>query len=108
MLAAIAYTVLAGALLPTEYEGWAQAVGWFVLGGMCLVHYSSSGRYHCKITVPGFFGIGTLFILDTLAVVSFNGWMIAAAIIATLLAGFGLEYRYGRYVSNGTTCCDIF
>jgi hypothetical protein len=106
-LAAIAYTVLAGALLPSEYEGWAQAAGWFVLGGMCIVHYRSQGRYHCKITGPGFFSIGTLFVLDTLGVVAFDGWMIGAAIIATLLVGFGLECRYGRYGSKEATCCGI-
>jgi hypothetical protein len=63
-LAVIAYMVLVDNLMPSEYEGWAIVAGWFAAGAMCIVNYSSCGRYHCKITGLGFFGLGVLAILE--------------------------------------------
>ncbi len=68
-LAAIAYMVLFDNLMPSEYEGWALVAGWFALGTMCLVNYNSCGRYHCKITGPGFLGLGVLAALETMGLV---------------------------------------
>jgi hypothetical protein len=57
-LAVIAYMLIADNLMSWEYEGWALVAGWFAAGAMCLVNYSSCGRYHCKITGLGFLGLG--------------------------------------------------
>jgi hypothetical protein len=93
-LAAIAYMVIVDNLVPSGYEGWALVAGWFALAAMCLVNFSSCGRYHCKITGPGFLGIGTLALLETLGIVTLPGWVTFIALIGVLGVGFGLEYRH--------------
>jgi hypothetical protein len=102
-LAAIAYMVLVDNLVPSGYEGWALVAGWFALGTMCIANYSSCGRYHCKITGPGFYGLGIFAILETVGVVNAPGWVTFAALIAVLAVGFGLEYRYRG--KEGTCYC---
>lgn len=93
-LAVIAYMVFADNLFPSEYEGWALVAGWFAAATLCLVNYSSCGRYHCKITGPGFIGLGILAVLETLGIVSVPGWVTFTTLFAVLAVGFGLEYRY--------------
>ena len=103
-LAAIAYMVLVDNLMPSGYEGWALVAGWFALGTMCLVNFRSCGRYHCKITGPGFYGLGVLAILETMGVVNAPEWVTFTALIAVLAVGFGLEYRYKG--KEGTCYCN--
>jgi hypothetical protein len=86
--------VLVDNLMPSEYEGWALVAGWFAAGTMCLVNYSSCGRYRCKITGPGFLGLGILALLGTVGIVNAPAWVTFTALIAVLAVGFGLEYRY--------------
>lgn len=93
-LAVIGYMVLADNLMPSPYEGWALVAGWFAASALCLVNYGSCGRYHCKITGPGFLGLGILDLLDTIGVVNLPAWVTWTALIAMLAVGFGLEYRY--------------
>src|ERR671919_2511550 len=93
-LAVVAYMVLVDNLMPSEYEGWALVAGWFAAGTMCLANFSSCGRYHCKITGPGFYGLGIMAILETMEVVNAPGWITWTALIGLLAVGFGLEYRY--------------
>lgn len=93
-LAVIAYMVLVDNLMPSGYDGWALVAGWFALGTMCIVNFSSCGRYHCKITGPGFFGFGVLTVLDTIGLVNPPTWIIWTALLVLLAVGFGLEYRY--------------
>src|SRR5918996_5670222 len=69
-LAVVAYMVLVDNLMPSVYEGWALVAGWFALGTLCIINYSSCGRYHCKITGPGFYGLGVLALLETVGIVS--------------------------------------
>ena len=105
-LAVVAYMVLVDNLMPSAYyEGWALVAGWFAAGTMCLANFSSCGRYHCKITGPGFFGLGILAVLETIGVVDAPGWVTFAALIAVLAVGFGLEYRYKG--KEGTCYCNI-
>jgi hypothetical protein len=106
-LAVIAYMMLVDNLMPSEYEGWALVAGWFAAGGMCLVNYSSCGRYHCKITGPGFLGLGILAILDTMGVINTAARITWTALFAILAAGFGLEYRYNsKSGSCYVVACD--
>jgi protein-S-isoprenylcysteine O-methyltransferase Ste14 len=93
-LAVIAYMVLVDNLMPSEYEGWAIVAGWFGAGIMCLVNYSSCGRYHCKITGLGFLGLGVLAVLEETEVIDLEAWVIWTTLFAVLAVGFGLEYRY--------------
>jgi protein-S-isoprenylcysteine O-methyltransferase Ste14 len=93
-LAVIAYMVLVDNLMPSEYEGWAIVAGWFGAGAMCLVNYSSCGRYHCKITGLGFFGVGVLTVLEEIGAIDLEAWVIWTALLTVLAVGFGLEYRY--------------
>jgi protein-S-isoprenylcysteine O-methyltransferase Ste14 len=93
-LAVIAYMVLVDNLMPSEYEGWAIVAGWFAAGAMCIVNYSSCGRYHCKITGLGFFGLGALAVLEELGVLDLEAWLTWTALLTVLAVGFGLEYRY--------------
>jgi protein-S-isoprenylcysteine O-methyltransferase Ste14 len=93
-LAVIAYMVLVDNLMPSEYEGWAIVAGWFAAGAMCIVNYSSCGRYHCKITGLGFFGLGALAVLEELGVLDLEAWVTWTALLTVLAVGFGLEYRY--------------
>lgn len=93
-LAVIAYMMLVDNLVPSEYEGWALVVGWFAAGTMCLANFSSCGRYHCKITGPGFFVLGILAALDATGLVSLAAWVTWTALLVVLAVGFGLEYRY--------------
>jgi hypothetical protein len=44
-VAVIEYMLIVDNLMPSEYEGWALVAGWFATGAMCLVNYSSCGRY---------------------------------------------------------------
>ncbi len=88
--------------MPSEFEGWALVAGWFAASAMCFANYSSCGRYHCKITGPGFLGLGILALLETIGVIGNPpAWITFAALAAVLGAGFGLEYRYK---STGGTC----
>jgi protein-S-isoprenylcysteine O-methyltransferase Ste14 len=93
-LAVIAYMVLVDNLMPSAYEGWALVAGWFAAGMICLANFNSCGRYHCKITGPGFFGLGILAILDTVGMIDPAAWITWTALFAVLAVGFGLEYRY--------------
>jgi protein-S-isoprenylcysteine O-methyltransferase Ste14 len=61
---------------------------------MCLVNYSSCGRYHCKITGLGFLGLGVLAILEEIGVIDLEAWVTWTTLFAVLAVGFGLEYRY--------------
>jgi hypothetical protein len=91
-------------LMPSVYEGWAIVAGWFALGTLCILNYSSCGRYHCKITGPGFYGLGILALLETVGIVSAPAWVTFTALIAVLAVGFGLEYRYKG--KEGTCYCS--
>jgi hypothetical protein len=51
---------------------------------MCLANYSSCDRYHCKITGPGFFGLGILTTLDTVGLVNPPAWVVFSALLALL------------------------
>src|SRR5919106_2055776 len=93
-IAVIGYMLLVDNLPSWEYEGWALVAGWFAAGAMCVINYRSCGRYHCKITGPGFFGLGILSVIETMGVVNAPGWVTFTAFIAVLAVGFGLEYRY--------------
>jgi hypothetical protein len=103
-LAVVAYMMLVDNLMPSEYEGSALVAGWFAAGTMCLANFSSCGRYHCKITGPGFYGLGILAILETMGVVNAPGWVTWTALIGLLAVGFGLEYRYKG--KEGTCYCN--
>ena len=89
-----------------SYEGWALVAGWFAASAMCVVNYSSCGRYHCKITGLGFFGPGILAVLDTVGVANPAAWIIWTALSAVLAAEFGLEYRYNSTISSCYVTCD--
>jgi protein-S-isoprenylcysteine O-methyltransferase Ste14 len=111
-LAVVAYMVLVDNLMPSEYEGWAIVAGWFAAGAMCLVNYSSCGRYHCKITGLGFFGLGVLAILEEIGMIDLEAWVTWTTLFVVLAVGFGLEYRYNfksgsRYiVACGSKACS--
>jgi len=106
-LAVIGYMLLVDNFLPSGYGGWALAAGWFAASAMCVVNYRSCGRYHCKITGLGFFGLGILAVLDTLGVINTAAWIIWTALFAVLAVGFGLEYRYNsKSGSCYVVACD--
>jgi protein-S-isoprenylcysteine O-methyltransferase Ste14 len=110
-LAVIAYMVLVDNLMPSQYEGWAIVAGWFAASAMCLVNYRSCGRYHCKITGFGFFGLGVLAILEEIGLIDLEAWVIWTTLLAVLAVGFGLEYRYNSksgscYVACGSKTCS--
>jgi protein-S-isoprenylcysteine O-methyltransferase Ste14 len=99
-------------LMPSQYEGWALVAGWFAASAMCLVNYNSCGRYHCKITGLGFFGLGVLAILEEIGVIDLEAWVIWTTLLAILAVGFGLEYRYNSksgscyVVACGSKACS--
>jgi hypothetical protein len=99
-LAVIAYMVLVDNLMPSEYEVWTIVAGWFAAGATYLVNYSSCGRYHCKITGLGFFGLGILAVLDTVGVINLAAWVIWSILSAVFAVGFGLEYRYNSKIGS--------
>jgi protein-S-isoprenylcysteine O-methyltransferase Ste14 len=111
-LAVIAYMVLVDNLMPSQYEGWAIVAGWFAASAMCLVNYSSCGRYHCKITGLGFLGLGVLAILEEIGVIDLEAWVTWTTLFAVLAVGFGLEYRYNSksgscyVVACGSKACS--
>lgn len=106
-LAVIAYMVLVDNLMPSQYEGWAIVAGWFAASAMCLVNYSSCGRYHCKITGLGFLGLGVLAVLEEIEVIDLEAWVIWTTLLAILAVGFGLEYRYkSKSGSSYVVACD--
>jgi protein-S-isoprenylcysteine O-methyltransferase Ste14 len=106
-LAVIGYMLLVDNLSLWEYEGWAIVAGWFAASAMCLVNYRSCGRYHCKITGLGFFGLGVLAILEEIEVIDLEAWVIWTTLLAVLAVGFGLEYRHNSKVgSRYVVACD--
>jgi hypothetical protein len=105
-IAVIGYMLLVDNLPSWEYEGWALVAGWFAAGAMCVINYRSCGRYHCKITGPGFFGLGILAVLDTVGVINLAAWVIWSILSAVLAVGFSLEYRYRYHSKSG--CCLRF
>jgi hypothetical protein len=105
-LAVIGYMLLVDNLPSWEYEGWALVAGWFAAAGMCLVNYRSCGRYHCKITGLGFFGLGILAVLDTIGVINTPAWIIWTTLFGVLAVGFGLEYRYNAKIGSRYVTCD--
>jgi hypothetical protein len=96
----IGYMMLVDNLPSWEYEGWALVAGWFAASALCVINYRSCGRYHCKITGVGFFGLGILAILDTLGVINLAAWIIWSILSAVLAVGFGLEYRYNSKIGS--------
>jgi len=94
----IAYMIIAGFLFPPEIELFALAAGWFAFGGACLWNYNSCGRIHCKITGPGFLGLGALTLMAAFGLIDFPGWVIWAIFGTVMVVGFGLEFR------NKKTC----
>ena len=105
-LAVIGYMLIVDNLMSWEYEGWALVAGWFAAAGMCLVNYSSCGRYHCKITGLGFLGLGILAVLDTVGVINPAAWIIWTSLFAVLAVGFTLEYRYNSKSGSYYVACD--
>ena len=106
-LAVLGYMLLVDNLPSWEYDGWALVAGWFAAGGMCVTNYRSCGRYHCKITGVGLFGLGILAVLDTVGAINLAAWVIWSMLSALLAVGFGLEYRY--HSKSGSFCvgaCD--
>ena len=103
-IAVIGYMLLVDNLPSWEYEGWALVAGWFAAGAMCVINYRSCGRYHCKITGAGFFGLGVLSAIDTVGMINLAAWVIWSILSAVLAAGFGLEYRYN---SKTSSCCVV-
>ena len=93
--------------MPSAYEGWALVAGWFAACTMCLANFSSCGRYHCKITEPGFFGLGILLaVLDTVEIIDPAPWIVLTALFGVLATGFGLEYRYNSKRGSCCVACD--
>jgi hypothetical protein len=106
-LAVIGYMLLVDNFMQSPYEGWAIVAGWFAAGAMCLVNYRSCGRYHCKITGLGFFGLGVLTILEEIGVIDLEAWVTWTILFAVLAVGFGLEYRYNsKSGSRYVVACD--
>jgi hypothetical protein len=105
-IAVIGYMLLVDNLPSWKYDGWALVAGWFAAGAMCVINYRSCGRYHCKITGPGFFGLGILAVLETVGAINLAAWVIWSILSAILAVGFGLEYRY-RYNSKIGSCCAV-
>jgi hypothetical protein len=106
-LAVIGYMLLVDNLPSWKYDGWALVAGWFAASVMCVVNYRSCGRYHCKITGLGFFGLGILAILDTIGVINLAAWIVWTTLSAVLAAGFGLEYRYNSKIGSCyVVACD--
>ena len=106
-LAVIGYILLVDNFMPSAYEGWAIVAGWFAAGTMCIANFSSCGRYHCKITGPGFYGLGILAILETVGMINAPGWVTFTTPFAVLAVGFGLEYRYNsKSGSCYVVACD--
>ena len=106
-IAVIGYMLVVDNLPSWEYEGWALVAGWFVASTMCVINYRSCGRYHCKITGLGFFGLGVLAILEEIEVIDLEAWITWTTLLAILAVGFGLEYRYNSKI--GSYCviaCD--
>ena len=106
-IAVIGYMLLVDNLPSWEYKGWALVAGWFAAGAMCVINYRSCGRYHCKITGPGFFGLGILAVLDTVGVINLAAWIIWSILSAVLVVGFGLEYGYNSKIGSCyVVACD--
>ena len=105
-LAVIGYILLIDNLPSWEYEGWALVAGWFAASAMCVMNYKSCGRYHCKITGLGFFGLGILAVLDTVGVINSAAWIIWTTLSSVLAVGFGLEYRYNSKNGSCYITCD--
>jgi hypothetical protein len=105
-LAVIGYMLLVDNLMSWVYEGWALVAGWFAAAGMCLVNYTSCGRYHCKITGLGFFGLGILAVLDKVGVINPAAWIIWTILSVVLAAGFSLEYRYNSKSGSRYVACN--
>ena len=99
-IAVIGYMLLVDNLPSWEYEGWAPVAGWFAASAMCVINYKSCGRYHCKITGLGFFGLGILAVLDTVGVINLAAWIIWSILSVVLAVGFGLEHRYNSKISS--------
>ena len=71
-------------------------------GILCIYNYQKCGRYHCKITGPGYFLLGILTLLNILGIVPFPWswiWVIFAVITVT---AFGLEL-YNKSRANNMT-----
>ena len=47
---------------------------------MCVMNFRSCGRYHCKITGFGFFGLGIMAVLDTVGVINLAAWIVWSAL----------------------------
>ena len=65
-----------------------------VTGIMCIYNYKRCGRYHCKITGPGYVLLGILALLNILGVVSFPWFWIWVIFASITLTAFGLELYY--------------
>ncbi len=80
-LAVIAYMILVGNLMPSEYEGWALAAGWFALGLAIVVAIASA-----QTLLEENNGVGSIDALN-------NGYHLAF-IIAAMMAAIAAIVAY--------------
>jgi len=77
--------VLVNNLVTSRYEGGlALVAGWFAASAMCFVNYTSCGRYYCKITGPGFLGLGILTLIGAIGMANIPAW-IASTLGGTIM-----------------------
>ena len=91
----VAYAILLAAQIASyPLHEYLHVLFFFVTGIMCVYNYKRCGRYHCKITGPGYILLGILTLLNILDVVSFPWFWIWVIFALITLAAFGLELYY--------------
>jgi len=72
----------------------AWIVFFFLIGALCLYNYNGCGRYHCRITGPGFIIVGIIALLSTLGLINVTWNIIWIIFWIFLIIGYGFEFLY--------------
>ena len=93
----IAYTlILLAQFADYPLHEYLHVLFFVVLGSLCIYNFKRCGRYHCKITGPGYLGVAVLTIMITFDVITIPWRWIWVAFGAVTVVGFGMEFWQGR------------
>ncbi len=94
------------AVLFVAGAAWDGARAWLwvpslaVAGLACLANASRCGRLHCFLTGPVFLLGALATLLDHMGFLSIDWRWIAAALVAGLTVGYGIEWMRGEYTGG--------
>lgn len=86
-------------------RAWLWGPSLAIAGSACVANASHCDRLHCLVTGPVFLLGAFATLLDGAGVVAIDWRWILVSVIAGLAAGYGLEWKRGKYALVASICC---